>query len=40
MKDTKKVFWTISVYNPTAIAEKLEEMAAEGWMFEKTGSVF
>ena len=40
MKDTKKLFWTISVYNPTAIAEKLEEMAAEGWMFEKTGSVF
>ena len=40
MKDTKKIFWTISVYNPTAIAEKLEEMAAEGWMFEKTGSVF
>ena len=40
MKDTKKIFWTISVYNPTAIAEKLEEMAAEGWMFEKTGSMF
>ena len=38
MKDTKKILWTISIYNPTATAEKLEELAAEGWMFEKTGN--
>ena len=40
MKDTKKILWTISIYNPTATAEKLEELAAEGWMFEKTGNLF
>jgi len=40
MKDTKKILWTISIYNPTATAEKLEELAADGWMFEKTGNMF
>ena len=40
MKDTKKILWTISIYNPTATAEKLEELAAEGWMFVKTGNLF
>lgn len=40
MKDTKKILWTISIYNPTATAKKLEALAAEGWMFEKTGSLF
>ena len=40
MKDTKKILWTISIYNPNATAEKLEELAADGWMFEKTGNLF
>ena len=32
MKDTKKIFWTISVYNPTAIPVDLSlYYSPQGW---------
>lgn len=39
MKDTKKILCTFSFYDQVKIEEKLEEMAARGWMVEKAGKL-
>lgn len=40
MKETKRCFANFSFYDPPAIQQKLEEMAAQGWMFDKPGRFF
>ncbi len=40
MKEIKRCFANFSFYDPPAIQHKLEEMAAQGWMFDKPGSLF
>ena len=37
MKETKRCFADFSFYDPPAIQQKLEDMAAQGWMFHKPG---
>lgn len=38
MRETRRCFCKFSYYDQQAIRETLEDMAARGWMLEKTGS--
>ena len=40
MKETKQCLANFSFYDPPTIQHKLEEMAAQGWMFDKPGRFF
>lgn len=40
MKNTKKQWAWFAFYDKTAIEEKLEQMAEQGWMIENTGNFF
>ena len=39
-KNTKKVLFTLAVYDHTGIKEYLERQAMEGWMLEKLTEIF